>query len=138
MIPTHDLVFDDFGDIKITNGDIATTNNKAEILRQNCVDRIRSSFDDYKLYRSYGANLSANLGKPITESLELSMQESVVRSLVFDNFLKRDEVKCVVVNISPHQLFIKTEISTIVLGYSFTTITINSIFNTINGVINVN
>lgn len=112
--------------------------NKAEILRQNCVDRIRSSFDDYKLYRSYGANLSANLGKPITESLELSMQESVVRSLVFDNFLKRDEVKCVVVNISPHQLFIKTEISTSVLGYSFTTITINSIFNTINGVINVN
>ena len=138
MIPTQDLVFDDFGDIKITNGDIATTNNKTEILRQNCVDRIRSSFEDYKLYRSYGANLSSNLGKPITEALEVSIQESVIRSLVLDDFLKRDEVKCIVINVSPHQLFIKTEVSTNILGYSFATITINSIFNTINGVINVN
>lgn len=138
MIPTQDLVFDDFGDIKIINGDIATTNNKAEILRQNCVDRIRSTFEDYKLYRSFGANLSANLGKPITEALEVSIQESVIRSLVMDNFLKREEVKCVVINVSPHQLFIKTEVSTNILGYSFTTITINSIFNTVNGVINVN
>lgn len=138
MIPTQDLVFDDFGDIKITNGDIATTNNRIEILRQNCVDRIRSSFDDYKLYRSYGANLSSNIGKPITESLEVSIQESVVRSLVMDNFLKRDDVKCVVINVSPHELFIKTEVSTDILGYSFTTITINSIFNTVNGVVNVN
>ena len=138
MIPTQDLVFDDFGDIKITNGDIATTNNRIEILRQNCVDRIKSSFEDYKLYRSYGANLSSNIGKPITESLEISIQESIIRSLVFDGLLKRDEVKCVIVNVSPHQLFIKTEISTNILGYSFTTIAINSIFNTVNGVVNVN
>ena len=138
MIPTQDLVFDDFGDIKITNGDIATTNNRIEILRQNCVDRIRSSFDDYKLYRSYGANLSSNIGKPITESLEILIQESVIRSLIFDGFLKRDDVKCVAINVSPHELFIKTEVSTDILGYSFTTITINSIFNTVNGVVNVN
>lgn len=138
MIPTQDLIFDDFGDIKITNGDIATTNNKTEILRQNCTDRIRSSFEDYKLYKSYGANLSANLGKPITEALEISIRESVIRCLTFDKFLQREEVKCVVINISPHEFFIKTEVSTNILGYSFTTITINSIFNTINGVINVN
>ena len=132
-----DILFNDYGDIEFVNGNVLTIKNKLDILRQNAIDRIKTNFGDYKLNKNIGANIQSFIGKPTQESLLLQIKESIIKSLTFDNFLERDNVQCVAIETSPGKIFIKTEIYTSILGYSFTTMSINSIFNTTNRILNV-
>jgi len=137
MIPEIDIVFDDFGDVVVNNGNLETTSDIFRITKQNAIDRIRSSYGDYRLYPTYGANLSAKIGKPIGATMELEIEQSIIRSLTFDGFLQKQDIKCVAINIGPYEILTKTEIKINKQGYLLTSLTINSTFNTINGVINV-
>lgn len=137
MIPNADILFNDYGDIEIRNGDIAVLKNKILILRQNVVDRIKTSFGDYKLYKSYGADLASFIGKPQSSSLEEKITQNIIRNLTFDKFLEQSSIGIAIVDIEGIYI-IKVEVSTdIAAAYSLTTLKINTIFNSINGVINV-
>lgn len=137
MIPNADILFNDYGDIEIRNGDIAVLKNKILILRQNVVDRIKTSFGDYKLYKSYGADLVSFIGKPQSSSLEEKITQNIIRNLTFDKFLEQSSIGIAIVDIEGIYI-IKVEVSTdTAAAYSLTTLKINTIFNSINGVINV-
>lgn len=136
MIPKTDIVFDDYGDVQISNGDIKIISNRLLILRQHSIDRIKSSFGDYKLYKNLGADLNYYIGKPITNNIESQIEESIIRSLTIDGFLERRQIACVATLIL-NEVVIKTEIYSDASGTSLTSLTINGIFNTINGVVNV-
>ncbi len=136
MIPNTDISFDDYGDFSISNGDLKVTSNKLLILRQHCIDRIKSSFGDYRLYKNLGANLNSFIGKAATSNTEKQIEESIIRSLIADDFLQRRQIKCDATLIVD-EILIKTEIYSDAAGVSITSLTINSIFNTINGAVNV-
>jgi len=132
-----DLSFNDYGDIEFVNGNISVIKNQLDILRQNCIDRIKTGFGDYKLNKNIGADIQSFIGKSVDSILLSKIKESIIRSLTVDNFLERENIQCAVVEVSAGTIFIKIEIYTNILGYSFTTMSINSTFNTINGVLNV-
>lgn len=132
-----DLSFNDYGDIEFVNGDISVIKNQLDILRQNCIDRIKTGFGDYKLNKNIGADIQSFIGKSVDSILLSKIKESIIRSLTVDNFLERENIQCAVVEVSAGTIFIKIEIYTNILGYSFTTMSINSTFNTTNGVLNV-
>lgn len=134
---TSDIVFNDYGDIEFVNGSILVTKNEIDILRQNATDRIKTAFGDYKLNKNIGANIQDFIGKAVDEIMLVRIQDSIIRALSFDGFLNRENIQCVAIETSPGSIFIKTEIYTNILGYSFTTMSINSIFNTTNGILNV-
>lgn len=132
-----DLSFNDYGDIEFVNGNISVIKNQLDILRQNCMDRIKTSFGDYKLNKNIGADIQSFTGKSVDSILLSKIKESIIRSLTVDNFLERENIQCAVVEVSAGTIFIKIEIYTNILGYSFTTMSINSTFSTTNGVLNV-
>jgi hypothetical protein len=132
-----DLSFNDYGDIEFVNGNISVIKNQLDILRQNCIDRIKTNFGDYKLNKNIGADIQNFTGKSVDSILLSKIKESIIRSLTVDNFLERENIQCAVVEVSAGTIFIKIEIYTNILGYSFTTMSINSTFSTTNGVLNV-
>jgi len=57
-----DLSFNDYGDIEFVNGNISVIKNQLDILRQNCIDRIKTGFGDYKLNKNIGADIQSFIG----------------------------------------------------------------------------
>lgn len=88
-----DISFDEFGDIDILTGDIATISSKEEILVQNVMDRIKSSQGDYRLFPLIGSGIVKKIGSIASISLENEIENRIRQSLTYDGFLTSQEVK---------------------------------------------
>lgn len=89
----EDISFDEFGDIDILTGDIATISSKEEILVQNVMDRIKSSQGDYRLFPLIGSGIVKKIGSIASISLENEIENRIRQSLTYDGFLTSQEVK---------------------------------------------
>lgn len=127
-----DLEFDEYGDIDLVSGDIAILSDQTSILRQNILDRIKTSFGDYDLYPKLGADLSGFIGKPNLKELSNRINENISYSLTFDGFLKRQDFDIEIVQ-EKESIYIKLEIPTLIRITSEDTLSINILFNTITG-----
>lgn len=129
---TRDIIFDDYGDFRLENGDIEVSNNKLRIFRQNVIDRIKSNRDDYRMYSEFGANLQSLIGKPNSIGLEAETERLIKKSLTSDGFVANEDIKIVSIS-TPETIVTKLEIATLELGISVSTLKITAIYNTQNG-----
>lgn len=129
----RDLDSDIYGDIIFTAGDIKTTSDSVKIAKNNSSHRIMSCYSDMYKYRTYGANLQSFIGRPITDTLIKTMEESIRKSLVEDLFLSDHNISIISVN-AINKVYFKI---TIGHGYKFggnRDSEINIEFDNINGV----
>lgn len=131
-----DILFDDYGDISIFGKDIVLIHKNSEAVKQNAVDRIRSARFDYKLYDTYGANLGAHIGKPVSTALEEIIQRDVEIALTSDGFLRKEDIKVVAI-VKNNSIFMSISIALNEYVYSSTALKINASLNMITGAVNV-
>lgn len=139
MLPiTKDILFDAVGgDIRFNYSDIVVLDDKEDILYQNVVHRVITNFGDLKLNTQTGADLSREIGKPITPDLLMVIKGKVINALTLDKFLKREEIEVIVV---PNNDNILIRINVYTEGQSSflrvpEKITINTVFNPLSGLI---
>lgn len=131
---TRDIEFDDYGDFDLVSGDISVLTDKTLILRQNVIDRLKTSFRDYDLYPNLGADLNSCIGKSNSEALAQRVKENINYTLTFDGFLLASDFVLAIFQ-DKEKMFIKLEIATQLNITSEDVLSINILFNTITGVI---
>ena len=130
---SSDIEFDEYGDIDFFSSDISTIDNTTHIVKQNVLDRLKTSFGDYYLYKNFGANLDALIGKNNNSKLAEQARSSIIYALTVDDFLKITEFNIAIYQ-EGNSMFIKLEIP--ILDSKYTTyniLTINAIYNTTTG-----
>ena len=58
-----DVYFGKYGDLQFGTGDLRTINTPTEIVKQNVIDRVRSSMSDYLNENPAVANLQSLIGR---------------------------------------------------------------------------
>lgn len=109
---SRDIVFNQFGDIEIMHGDIHSMDNPIDILKQNIIDRIKSSYGDYDLYPTYGSNISAIMGMSNNTEAENRVKSGIINCLISDRFLNPRDIKMFAKKVNTN-MFVKLEIATL-------------------------
>lgn len=135
---TKDILFDKFGDVSFSYGDIEAITDVGDIFYQNTIHRLISKFNDYKNNPNVGPNIPNDIGKPVSLALEQSIKNRIIYSLTSDNLLAKSEIN--ILSFSQNDkiyyrinIFIRQGTS---LAYE--KITITSIFNPGNGLLYAN
>ena len=131
MIKNKDIEYDRYGDISFIGNDISFLNEEIDYIYQNSIDRIITNFNDYYLYKDFGANISSFIGTTVSPLLEEKIVKSIIRSLTIDNFLSREQISIATLE-DNDSILVKIEIGTGLFSIN-ENITINSIFNTSSG-----
>lgn len=105
-----DTIFDQFGDFVITKGDISIELNQIDILKQNIIDRIITSYGDYELQKQFGADIHGLIGLSNNKEVESRATKNIVYALTHDGFLSKDNIDLFAKKIND-KLLLKLEIS---------------------------
>jgi len=131
MIKNKDIEYDRYGDISFIGNDISFLMREVDYIYQNSIDRIITNFNDYYLYKDFGANISSFIGTTVSPLLEEKIVKSIIRALTIDNFLSREQISIATLE-DNDSILVKIEIGTGLFSIN-ENITINSIFNTSSG-----
>lgn len=123
----QDITFNQFGDIKITDNDIETLDDAIDILKQNIIDRIKSSYGDYDLYPTYGSNIHSIIGMSNNAEAEARVQAGIINCLTSDRFLNPRNIKLFAKKINSN-MFIKLEIATLLSNGEYKPLSLALIF----------
>lgn len=82
----------DYGDIVISNGNIATNNYPEDVIKDAIIERYKTSVGDIMLQPSYGANLGQFIGKGITRQLAESLVNLLNYTLTVDGLVTRSQL----------------------------------------------
>ena len=130
---TVDLKFDRYGDISFESGDIELLTNQKEITYQNTVDRLTSSFGDYYHNYNFGANLSNQIGKPISSELEEKIKMNAIDALTSDFFIRRRDLSIISMS-NRGKVYLRVLIQNITSGQELEeSFEVNLAFNTLSG-----
>lgn len=128
----EDIYFGKYGDIQYGTGDIRTIQTQPEIVRQNVVDRIRQSIDDYYIYNPAVANLQSLIGRQDDTKIESDAEKFIRNALTVDGFLQPGDFDVVAWK-QKHELYIKLSII-IQSGMGVSEkVNISYIYNTVTG-----
>lgn len=120
-----DLTFNaDYGDLEIIGNDLSKTNKNINILKNVVRERVKTSFGDFMLDETYGANIAAYLGRGVDNVLKEDIVTSIRYCLTYDGLLNNNEINIVPIIIG-HT--IKVFIYLLVEG--FDSILLASVFN---------
>lgn len=108
-----DFKWSNDGDWVIENGDIADTSRAVgQGFIQEVQDRIKSSFDDYKLLARRGANLDDFEGEINNEATWSSIESNITFSLTLDGFLDDSDFIVTVAPLSESEVAARVDFNT--------------------------
>ena len=108
-----DLSWSSEGDFIIKNGDIADTSKKVGWgFQQEVEDRIKSSYGDWKLYRTKGAGISNYEGEINNEETWERISGSIDFALSGDGFLDKGEYSIQIAPLSNTSIGIRIDFDT--------------------------
>ena len=127
-----DVYFGKYGDFQFGTGDVRTINTPTEIVKQNVIDRVRSSMSDYLNENPAVANLQSLIGRTDDLAIERGAEKQIKQALTIDGFLQPGDFDVVAWK-DKHTLYIKLTVL-IQNGTGLTeVVNINYIFNTVTG-----
>lgn len=132
---TLDILFDRYGDLRFNYGDVITLQEQGDIFYQNIVNRLVTNFNDYKLSRNFGANLSGYIGSKVTPELEDKVKRRALTCLTTDNLLDKSEISILTLA-DRDKIFMRINV---ILGagqsQALEKLTINTIFHASTGLL---
>ena len=107
MIPEmKDINLDsDFGDFVI-EGDLRFINN-TKVLEAILNERVKTSFGDFRLNKSLGADLTRFVGVGITDQLVEDMSVALVDAITFDGLVPTQDVSVLPLRIGKNRIYFR-------------------------------
>lgn len=107
-VEKQDLLFSETGDFVVKNGDLQDSRSLQGLgFLEEIENRLKSSFNDWKLNPGYGANLSSFRGLNNNKVLWSRIVDSINYSLTQDHFLLSSDFSVYATGINESQVAVK-------------------------------
>lgn len=112
-IELTDLKWSNEGDLVVENGDLADTKRAIGLaFIQEVSDRVKSSFADWQLTPSKGADLDEFIGSINSSATQKAVEDAISFSFTKDNFLDRQDFQIAAVPVDNNQIAIRIDFDT--------------------------
>lgn len=104
---TKDLFVDGtYGDF-VLNGDVRTIQD-LDLIKNTANERIKTNFNDFRLFPTIGADIDRFIGKPVDTKMVSDIKLSIILSLTYDNFLNKNEIEVLHYRLDEYSIYFRT------------------------------